>query len=94
MQTRTHVHEEVFASSADRVFALLHTPSAIRQWWGAASAIVVPERGGLWAAAWGLNEDAPEFVTYAWTRSTIIPFVSDVVLANVEKRLRFFLDLI
>jgi uncharacterized protein YndB with AHSA1/START domain len=65
METRTHVHEEVLDSSVDRVFALLHTPSAIRQWWGAARAIVVPESGGLWAAAWGADEDSPEYMTSA-----------------------------
>lgn len=65
METKTHVHEETFDSSVDHVFALLHTPSAIRQWWGAACAIVVPEAGGLWAAAWGTDEDAPEYVTSA-----------------------------
>jgi uncharacterized protein YndB with AHSA1/START domain len=65
METRTHVHEEAFDSSVDRVFALLHTPSAIRQWWGADRAIVMPESGGFWAAAWGTDEDAPEYVTAA-----------------------------
>lgn len=65
VETRTHVHEETFDSSVERVFALLHTPSAIRQWWGAARAIVVPEPGGLWVAAWGEDEDAPEYVTSA-----------------------------
>lgn len=65
MDTRTHLHEETFDSSVDRVFALLHRPSAIRQWWGAARAIVVPQSGGLWAAAWGTDEDAPEYTTSA-----------------------------
>lgn len=65
METKTHVHEEIFDASVGRVFALLHTPSAIRQWWSAARAIVVPEPGGLWAAAWGSDEDAPEYITSA-----------------------------
>jgi uncharacterized protein YndB with AHSA1/START domain len=65
MTTRTHVHEESFDVSADRMFALLHTPSAIRQWWGAACAIVLPEAGGIWTAAWGSDEDNPEYVTSA-----------------------------
>ena len=63
--TRTHVHEETFDASVDRVFALLHTPSAIRAWWGAARAIVMPEPGGLWAAAWGEREDEPKYSTSA-----------------------------
>ena len=65
MQTKTHVHEEILDATVGRVFALLHTPSAIRQWWSAARAIVVPEAGGLWAAAWGSDEDAPEYMTSA-----------------------------
>lgn len=63
--TRRHTHEEFFPVPPERLFALLHTPSAIRGWWGAARAIVQPEPGGLWAAAWGADEDAPEFVTSA-----------------------------
>jgi uncharacterized protein YndB with AHSA1/START domain len=62
---RQHTHEEIFPVSAERLFALLHTPSAIRGWWGAARAIVVPEEGGLWAAAWGEDEDAPDYITVA-----------------------------
>jgi len=66
--TRTHVHEEVLAASPEAVFSLLHTPSAIRQWWSAARAIVLPEPGGIWAAAWGENEDDPDYVTVAAIR--------------------------
>jgi uncharacterized protein YndB with AHSA1/START domain len=46
-------------------FALLHTPSAIRQWWSAARVVVTPRLGGLWIAAWGSDEDAPDYVTVA-----------------------------
>ena len=49
----------------DRVFAALHTPSAIRGGWSAARALVVPEEGGIWAAAWGEAEDEPDYVTVA-----------------------------
>ncbi|MGD8866819.1 MAG: SRPBCC domain-containing protein [Gemmatimonadales bacterium] len=69
MKTRRHVHEEVLPGSPERVFALLHTPSAIRQWWSAATAVVVPEPGGIWAAAWGEDEDAPDYVTTATMRT-------------------------
>ncbi len=61
MKTRKHVHEETFPVAPAQLFAVLHTPSAIRQWWGAARAIVLPEPGGLWAAAWGDAEDDPLF---------------------------------
>lgn len=66
--TRRHVHEDTFPVAPARLFAALHTPSAIRGWWGAARAIVLPEPGGLWAAAWGDDEDDPEYVTTARIR--------------------------
>ena len=62
MKTQAHIHEEVFSSSPEEVFALLHTPSAIRKWWSAAQAIVVPEVGGIWCATWGGSEDEPDYV--------------------------------
>ncbi len=62
---REHVHEVELPAAPEQVFALLHTPSAIRGWWSAARAVVVPETGGTWAAAWGANEDDPDFVTTA-----------------------------
>lgn len=68
MTTRTHVHEESFPVDATRLFALLHTPSAIRGWWGASRVIVMAERGGLWAATWGESEDDPDYVTVATIR--------------------------
>ena len=49
----------------DAAFDLLLRPSAVRQWWSARSVIVVPRDGGAWAAAWGDDEDAPEYVTVA-----------------------------
>ncbi len=65
METKTHVDEATFDSSVDRVFALLHTPSAIRQWWGAARAIVVPEPWWTLGGRVGHQRDAPEYVTSA-----------------------------
>ncbi|MEM7481264.1 MAG: SRPBCC domain-containing protein [Acidobacteriota bacterium] len=63
MSTRAHIHEEAFPVSPEDLFALLITPSAIRGWWGAARVLVVPEEGGVWAAAWGDDEDAPDYLT-------------------------------
>ena len=40
MTTRKHVHEETFDADPETLFALLHTPSAICQWWGASHVIV------------------------------------------------------
>lgn len=63
--TRRHVHEEEFGAPPERLFALLLTPSAIRGWWGASRAVVLPEVGGVWAATWGDDEDDPDYVTAA-----------------------------
>jgi uncharacterized protein YndB with AHSA1/START domain len=63
MPPRKHVHEEVLPATPEEVFALLITPSAIRQWWSAARAIVMPETGGTWMAAWGDDEDDPVYMT-------------------------------
>jgi uncharacterized protein YndB with AHSA1/START domain len=49
----------------EAAFSLLHTPSAICDWWSAARVIVVPRPGGLWVAAWGADEDAPDYITAA-----------------------------
>jgi uncharacterized protein YndB with AHSA1/START domain len=62
--TRKHTHEEVFPLVPQRLFKLLHTPSAIRAWWGASHAIVLERPGGCWVAAWG-SEDNPDYVTAA-----------------------------
>jgi len=50
---------------APAAFALLHTPSAIRAWWSAARVVVAARTGGLWVAAWGPDEDAPDYITAA-----------------------------
>jgi uncharacterized protein YndB with AHSA1/START domain len=62
--TRTHVYEESFDVSPERLFSILHMPSAIRKSWGATRAIVIPREGGLWAAIWG-EEDEPDYITTA-----------------------------
>jgi uncharacterized protein YndB with AHSA1/START domain len=63
MATRRHVQEEPFAVSAERMFEALITPGAIRQWWGASKAIVLPEVGGTWVASWGEVEDDPDYIS-------------------------------
>jgi uncharacterized protein YndB with AHSA1/START domain len=65
MKTRQHVHEESFPVTAEELFSALQTPAAIREWWGAARAIVIPEEGGAWVAAWGADENSPDYVTAA-----------------------------
>jgi uncharacterized protein YndB with AHSA1/START domain len=62
---RRHVHEESFPVAPEQMFASLHTPSAVRGWWGARTVVTIPETGGYWAAAWGEAEDDPDYVTCA-----------------------------
>lgn len=61
-ETRRHIHEEEFDVSPEQAFEILITPSAIRGWWGASKAIVLPQKGGHWAAAWG-DEDEPDYIS-------------------------------
>ncbi len=63
METRKHIYRIELAAAPEEVFKLLITPSAIRSWWGASRAIVAPRAGGVWAAAWGDDEDIPDYVT-------------------------------
>lgn len=68
MPTRRHVCELTLPFPPERIFALLHTPSEIRGWWGAARAVVAAEPGGRWVAAWGDSEDDPDYVCSARIR--------------------------
>ena len=63
MATRRHVQEEFFTVPSDRMFKALITPSAIRSWWGATKAIVLPQAGGTWVASWGENENEPDYIS-------------------------------
>jgi uncharacterized protein YndB with AHSA1/START domain len=74
---RSHSRTLDLSLSPSETFALLVTPSAIRGWWGAARAIVLPRVGGVWAAAWGGREDDPDYVTEA-----------RIVIFDPPKRLR------
>jgi uncharacterized protein YndB with AHSA1/START domain len=65
METRKHEHFIELPVPAEEVFKLLHTPSDIRAWWFASRAIVDPRENGIWAAAWGDDEDAPDYITSA-----------------------------
>ncbi len=67
-ETRQHKHCEEFSVSAEQLFQLLVAPSAIRQWWSASRAIVLPQTGGIWTAAWGDAEDEPDYITAATIR--------------------------
>lgn len=57
--------------SPTEVFELLHTPSAIRHWWGAARAIVLAQPGGIWTATWESPRIGP--TTYRWPSMKPLP---------------------
>jgi uncharacterized protein YndB with AHSA1/START domain len=63
--TRELIHEESFQRPQSVVFQLLHQPSAIRRWWAASHAIVIPQSGGVWTSVWGDDEDDPDYITSA-----------------------------
>ncbi len=63
--TRSHTRSIDIPAAPDSVFSALITPSAIRSWWSAARAIVLPKTGGLWAATLGAEEDSPDYITVA-----------------------------
>ena len=86
MSSRRHVHEEAFAATPSRLFSLLHTPSAIRGWWGAARAVILSEPDGLWTAAWGKDEDAPDYLSVA--RISIFEPPRRMVLVDQRYRAR------
>ena len=62
---RSIEREAVFPLAPEALFDLLVTPSAIRAWWSAQQAIVMPRAGGIYCATWGGTEDRPEYVTCA-----------------------------
>lgn len=63
MKIRKHVHEEEFSVSAAEMFEILCKPSAICKWWGASRVIVLPQKDGIWTAAWGEDQDQPDYIS-------------------------------
>jgi uncharacterized protein YndB with AHSA1/START domain len=63
--TRSHTNAVELPIVPELAFDLLIRPSAIRAWWSAQRAIVIPRTGGTWAASWGTDEDDPDYVTVA-----------------------------
>ncbi|QQS40314.1 MAG: SRPBCC domain-containing protein [Acidobacteriota bacterium] len=62
-ETRSHIYQIDLEADPETVFDALITPSAICGWWGASTAIVLPEEGGFWNAAWGEPDD-PDYITF------------------------------
>ena len=60
---RTITLEKDFACTPRDLFDALHTPSALRSWWNADRVIIIPRKNGIFAAAWGEDEDDPEYMS-------------------------------
>jgi uncharacterized protein YndB with AHSA1/START domain len=63
MKSRREELAEPFGVSPERMFDMLITPSAVRQWFGASTAIIDAREGGSWVAAFGEGERDADFVT-------------------------------
>jgi ribosomal-protein-alanine N-acetyltransferase len=87
MATRSIEREIQLPCTPEAAFELLVRPSAIRAWWQAERAIVLPGEGGLWCAAWGDDEDRPDYTTAARLRVFDPP--RRLVLDRYQYRSRF-----
>lgn len=64
MSKRTLIHTELIAATPEALFAALHTPRAICEWWDCTSAIVVARTDGYYVVAWG-DENDPTYFSVA-----------------------------
>ena len=55
------------------VFESLITPSQILKWWGATTAIVLPENDGIYAVTWGSDIDDPDYRSISTIKEIIEP---------------------
>jgi uncharacterized protein YndB with AHSA1/START domain len=62
---RTITESVEVACGPEQLFRTLHTPTEICIWWNTRTAIVVPQRDGLWIGTWGKDEDHPDYITAA-----------------------------
>ncbi|HVS18077.1 MAG TPA: GNAT family N-acetyltransferase [Planctomycetota bacterium] len=86
-ETRSIRREVSLPCTVERGFDLLLRPGAIRAWWQAARAIVLPGADGLWCAAWGDDEDEPDYTTAA--RMRVFEPPTRLVLDRYSYRSRF-----
>jgi hypothetical protein len=62
MKIRRHELAEPFGVSPERMFEILITPSAIRDWYGASKVVVEARKGGSWITSWGESDKDFEHV--------------------------------
>ena len=63
--TRYIKKEITIYRNIDEVFDALISPSMIKKWWFVNTAIVLPKVGGFYAAAWGADDDHPDYINFA-----------------------------
>ena len=73
--------KKFLATSPEKVFAALHTPRAICQWWSATQAIVVAKAGGFYHVIWGDKND-PTY--YSGAKITAFSSPHSMVLADYQ----------
>jgi len=59
------------SQTQENVFNALLNPSAIAEWWGAKTAIVIKENNGIYAVSWGANIDIPDYITVSIIRNYV-----------------------
>lgn len=60
------ITQEYFINTKPEVaFDALLKPGMIQKWWFAKSAIVIPEKGGIYAVTWGEDIDNPDYISAA-----------------------------
>ena len=75
------IEKEIRINAASKiVFNALISPSLIKQWWYVNSAIVIPQKNGVYALTWGDSLDNPDFITVS--RLTEFDFGKKLVMTN------------
>ena len=73
---REIIKEISINAPAKEVFNALIFPGMIKKWQHASSAIVLPEKDGIYTVSWGEDEDDPDYIT----NCTILEIVSPRIL--------------
>lgn len=61
-EARRQILEEPFGVTPERMFEILTTPKAIRDWWGASSVVIDARSGGSWVTASGDDDTNADYV--------------------------------
>jgi uncharacterized protein YndB with AHSA1/START domain len=61
-EIRRHIMAEPFGVSPERMFEVLTTPAAIRNWWGATSVVIDAREGGSWVTSSGEGQSDADYI--------------------------------